>query len=540
MDHYGDSVQCTGVQRFGPSVVALVLVAACSSGSPAGDPSRSTTASTSIAIQVTKELEPDHVVRDDVVVIDVDAPGTPIDPRLLGTNVPAWLGPERFRAAWLREALVDAGITTIRMPGGSWSNEYGWSACELRLEEGCIWEGAARPSDFANLLAETGLEGIWTVSINETAESAAALVAFFNGDVDDQRVVGTDRHGVDWGTVADWAKLRATGGHLEPVPIRLWEVGNEVYGGRPDTGGEECAAFGWESVWTCDGTDYVLGDDDHDGYLDIRRAMLEVDPTIEVGAVGVGDPESWSNWGNEVIDASGDSLDFYVVHQYGFDSSPSPDAVAHRAAELWPPIVEELRETMGPDVPIAITEYNLVSFEAGDTERSMTTVANALFIADSIGRLAEHGVEIANQWNLANGTTASGTDYGMVAVDTGERFPQFEAMAAWGRAGDVLLPLDGGELGGISAYPTRRPDGTMIVILLNPTVEDRELTVSFAGFAERFTGTAVSRTAASSDAATFQLRVPVDIVSTDGDVPLRLPPWSITELELMGRDRPGQ
>ena len=70
----------------------------------------------------------------------------------------------------------------------------------------------------------------------------------------------------------------------------------------------------------------------------------------------------------------------------------------------------------------------------------MTRAMNALYIADSIGQLAVNGVEIANQWNLANGTTGSGTDYGMISMDDGSTFPQYEAMAMWSRAGSELLP----------------------------------------------------------------------------------------------------
>jgi hypothetical protein len=75
---------------------------------------------------------------------------------------------------------------------------------------------------------------MWTLSANATAQSAAAAVAFFNGDVGDDRVIGIDRQGVDWGTVGSWAALRERGGNAEPHRIALWEFGNEVYGGRPD------------------------------------------------------------------------------------------------------------------------------------------------------------------------------------------------------------------------------------------------------------------------------------------------------------------
>ena len=347
----------------------------------------------------------------------------PFDRRLLGTNVPAWIGPERLADPEFQAATKESGVSLLRMPGGSWSNSYDWAGCEVGDADRCYFVGSARPTDFIDFMQATDLPGMWTVSINQTAQSAAAAVAFFNGEVDDERVIGIDRNGVDWGTVGSWAGLRELGGNADPQRIELWEVGNEVYGGRPESGGDQCASFGWEDVWTCDGSEYISGDDDHDGYLAIRAAMLDVDPSIEVGAVGVGDPAGWSDWGNEVIDGAGEDLDFYVVHAYGFDGSPDGESAVRRPGELWPEIVRDVRTTLDPTIPIAVTEYNLVSFEAGDTEQTMTKAMNALYIADTIGQLAVNGVEIANQWNLANGTTGSGTDYGMISLDDGSRVP---------------------------------------------------------------------------------------------------------------------
>ena len=403
------------------------------------------------------------------LTIDTDSPTIPIDPRLFGTNVPAWLGPEVLGADWFRAALADAGVTTVRMPGGSWSNTYPWDACELRRPE-CWAPNSARPSDFAALLESTGLEGMWTVSANATAESAAALVAFFNGTVADARPIGTDRDGIDWGTVGTWAELRASGGHPQPVPILRWEIGNEVWGGRPDAGGEQCADFGWEDVWTCDGTEYMEGDGDHDGFLAVRDAMRAVDPTIEVGAVGVPSPGDWSDWGHEVLEHVG-SIDFYVVHEYGFVESPAAADAAAGPGQRWADVAAAAAPALGAE-RLAVTEYNLVSFEAGDTEHMMTTAANAFFLADTLGRFASAGIGAANHWNMANGTTGSGTDYGLVDLNEQRRFPAFSAFAAWALAGSELLANPAPEsVPGLTVYPTKHADGRVAVIVLNPGEE---------------------------------------------------------------------
>ncbi len=253
---------------------------------------------------------------------------------------------------------------------------------------------------------------MWTVSINSTAEEAAALVAFFNGDVDDTRPIGTDRNGRDWLTVGHWAQLRTDHGHPEAASIRYWEIGNEIYG-AVQSAGPHCASWGWEDAWTCDGTEYVAGTTDHDGFLQFRQAMRAVDPDIEVGAVGVGDRGEWSDWDNKVMAGAGDDIDFYVVHQYGSNGDVSADEAFGIPRRAWPDITNDVRRGLRRprhrgDMPIAITEHNLVAFIDNDDEQLMTQAVNAFYLAETIGQMAVNGVTIANQWNLANGRAANG------------------------------------------------------------------------------------------------------------------------------------
>jgi hypothetical protein len=464
------------------------------------------------------------------ILIGIREPTIPFDRRLLGTNVPAWIGPEQLADPAFQTATKESGTSLLRMPGGSWSNSYDWLACELEDTAGCSFTDSARPTDFIDFMQATELSGMWTLSINESAQSAAAAVAFFNGDMDDERVIGVDRYGVDWGTVGFWASLRASGGNVDPAAIALWEIGNEVYGGRPDSGGDACADFGWEYVWTCDGAEYVSGDDEHDGYLAIRAAMVEVDPTIEVGAVGVGAPGGWGDWGNEVIMNAGEALDFYVVHEYGFDSSPAPESAVRRPAELWPGLITDVRTSLAADIPIAVTEYNLVSIEARDTEHSMTRAMNALYIADSIGQLARNGVAIANQWNLANGTTDSGTDYGMISLSDGSRFPQFDAMSMWSRAGDVFLTVLADE-NDLRVYPTLHDDGHLTVLLLNLSGNEISRTIGLSGGVLDGSTELVSIWASDLSNSVMETDT-VDVSSSEEVLTVVLPPWSVNALEV--------
>lgn len=533
------------------ATTVMVLLVACGEGDLPPAQSRSDTRSVSSEFGEATSVDGDATAGpDDIVIgagraalgfatmivgsevfIDGAAEGLPIDRRLFGTNLPAWLGPERLRDPDFQAEALATGTTLVRLPGGSWSNGYDWRACEVSDEEGCGRPWAARPSDFAAFMVATGLPASWTVSINGTAHEAAAAVAFFNGELGDPTRIGIDRNGVDWKDVGTWASLRAAGGHPDPVPIELWEVGNEVYGGKPSEGGQECASYGWEYVWTCDGAAYVSGDGDHDGYLAIREAMIAVDPGIEVGAVGVPDPASWNDWGHEVIEAAGEDLDFYVVHEYGFNSSPTPYPALQRSSELWPTVLADVALALGDAAPVAVTEYNLVAVPDGDDDATMTQAMNALYIAETIGWLAAGGVEIANQWNLADGIHPNGTSYGLFSTDDDHRFPQFHAIEMWSRAGSTLLePLVDSR---IRIYPTRHDDGRITVLAVNTAgAATYRFEVSGAASGHRAALTSVG---ADDPTALVMARSDVrDLGPVDQVFDVEFPAYSINLIEIAG------
>jgi hypothetical protein len=472
-------------------IMLLLILAGCTGRSvsvPATPEASQTTPQTGFFTTPTLETEATQTPTPSspppaTIIVAVDDPGTPFDRRILGTNVPAWLNPTGLADPSLRRWITELDPILLRLPGGSWSNYYDWLGCqtgnvEAGSDDGCYWTWAAKPSDFLDLLQSTGQEGMWTVSINGTAQEAAALVAFFNGETDDDHVIGIDRNGRDWKTVADWARLREEAGYPEPYPIKLWEVGNEVYGATPQAG-PNCAPWGWEDVWTCDGADYVYGTVQHDGYLAFREAMKSVDPSILVGAVGVEDPSSWSRFGERVIAAAGDQLDFYVVHNYAFDETPtSAESALVRPQEIWPEAIDQIhtafdRHADGRRVPIAVTEYNLVAVQEQDTQQLMSRAVNALFLADTIGQMALQGIPIANQWNLANGRADNGTDYGLIDIDTKQPYPQYYALRLWNDFGATLLPTASSfdQTRTLSVYAGRTEGGVVTLLVINKTTE---------------------------------------------------------------------
>jgi hypothetical protein len=146
-----------------------------------------------------------------------------------------------------------------------------------------------------------------------------------------------------------------------------------------------------------------------------------------------------------------------------------------------------------------------------------------LYVADTLGQMAEQGVTIANQWDLANGKAANGTDYGMIDADTGARNPQYYALALWTRFGDELLAIDVGFSSEteLSAYAGRAADGTISVLAINKTDEPITARLRVGAGAETYTARADVAAADSLDATTIAFNG-----SNDPSVDLTDPPAS--------------
>ncbi len=511
-----------------------LLLAACNTPTTVPAPTVIPTVQPVVTTVATAPGLPPHDANRPTIVIN-PAQARPFSRYLLGTNVPAWLNPYRLSDETFINRTAEAGVTLLRMPGGSWSNSYAWADCETG-GDGCYWPWAAKPSDFLRFARAVNAEIIWTVSINGSAQEAAALVAFFNGSIDDTRIIGVDARGRDWQTVGYWARLRADLVSPDPFPVRYWEIGNEVYGAKRDVG-PNCSEWGWEDVWTCDADEYLRGATvngiAYDGYLAFYDAMKAVDPTIQIGAVGIEKPDEWTDWGHRVIAGAGEKLDFYVVHYYPFFQPPeNPAGALLQPQRSWATIMSDLRaafeQHVGRQVPVAVTEYNLVSFQDLDNGQLMRRAVNLLFIADSIGQMATHGVAIANQWDLANGRAANGTDYGLLDADTFDPNPSYYALMLWSRFGDELLevqsPFDPAQT--LSLYAGRRSDGTLTLLAINKTAQPLEATFGLPEGSWQVSATIIS--------ADDLLAETVSLVQTESPVPLEQPftftPFAITLL----------
>ena len=186
------------------------------------------------------------------------------------------------------ERVKDLRPAFVRWPGGNVAQDYHWIWGVGPRDErpewiNLSWVNEREPSDFGTpefirFCRNLGTEPHVVVNIEgrgATAEEAAAWVEYANA-------AATTTHGA----------LRARHGHPAPFGVTTWELGNEIWGS------------------------WVRGHSDAEtyarNYLRYREAMLAVDPSIRLIAVGDNDMA----WNRTVLTRTGGRLDYLAIHHY--------------------------------------------------------------------------------------------------------------------------------------------------------------------------------------------------------------------------------
>jgi hypothetical protein len=339
-------------------------------------------------------------------------PGTAIginastyDGSLLGSSVPA--------------LLRGAGISLVRLPGGSESDQYDWKT----------------NTDVIGNFAEAVNFGQFMSVIRGAGAQAMVTVDYGTGDTIGQRD-GSGETGPQ--VAADWVRYANVEHHYG---IKYWEIGNEVYGNG--TYGAD-----WEADAHCTSTPVggpvVLGSEPGQTYncgpaayaanvAAYIAAMKAVDPHISVGVVltASGAPNNWpdgvtnpatspQSWNQTILTALGsqprsDRIGFADVHFYPQNPStitpPGPtDAGLLASTAQIPAAVSALRTefaTWAGDagLPIMITETNSVSSNPG---KQTLSVVNALYLEQDYLGWLEGGVSNVDWWQIHNGIVTSG------------------------------------------------------------------------------------------------------------------------------------
>jgi len=182
--------------------------------------------------------------------------------------------------------LKGSRLPLLRWPGGNFVSGYRWREGVGPVDErptvpNPAWEGLEYnlfgTDEFIAFCHAVGCEPMICVNAGDgTPEEAAAWVEYCNGKAD-----------------TPMGKLRAKNGHPEPYNVKLWEVGNEIYGR-------------WQVNWTTSGGSA-------DRYLRFREAMREADSSIQLLACGAqGNAEA--EWNQRLIAEGGTKVRCITDH----------------------------------------------------------------------------------------------------------------------------------------------------------------------------------------------------------------------------------
>jgi alpha-N-arabinofuranosidase len=250
--------------------------------------------------------------------------------------------------------LRELGAPVYRWPGGNFVSGYDWrdgvgDRDRRPPRKNPAWKGV-EPNDvglheFMSLMRLVGAKPYVAVNTGlGGARAAADLVAYANGAPD-----------------TPMGRLRARNGHPKPFGVRLWAVGNEMYG------------------------DWQLGHMPIDRYIakhrEVVEAMRAADPTIELVAVGaVGD------WSRAMLTGAAAHMSLISEHIYWQNKD---DVAAHvaqvpaeirRVADAHRTYRRELPALAGKDVRVALDEWNYWygPYEYGE-------LGTRYFLADALG-----------------------------------------------------------------------------------------------------------------------------------------------------------
>jgi len=276
------------------------------------------------------------------------------------------------------QMIKDLGIKIIRFPGGNLSEYYDWkSGIGAHSKRGLGLDYEKKPQkmncgidDFLRFCDMSDIVPVITVGFsNNTPGSAAEIVEYCNGSI-----------------ATPMGALRARNGHPSPYSVKYWELGNEVY--TKGMTADKASAYGKKAS-------------------EIAVKMKEVDPSIKIGAIGLGVNKVWDM---KVLEACSQQIDFLIYHRY-FPNTTSDDPVQTNNAIIactgkMMREIKRLKETAAaynPELAVAVTEYNL---DFRDPKwnfiNKRSDVQQALFIAECIRLFELNGVLFATKWDLSN------------------------------------------------------------------------------------------------------------------------------------------
>jgi alpha-L-arabinofuranosidase len=400
----------------------------------------------------------------DILYVDPGLDLGPISPLVYGTNHGPWAGIPAARI----EDVYNLPVTVIRFPGGEWGDRNSLRPHQI--------------DQFMDLCQRIGATATINVrTMSGTPEEAAELVRYVNIE--------------------------------KGYGVRYWAIGNEPQFYEAALGEPYTAErFNRE-------------------FRAIALAMKAVDPTIQIigpeltrfGPDPAENPKDseGKDWMIEFLRASGELVDVVSIHRYPFpENAVSParsvDDLRQDTAN-WTPTLRYLRDLVqaetGRDLPIAVTETNSDWSKAVGGVATPDSHYNAIWWADSLGRMIRERVLLVNYWLISYNQGG----WNLVARDGPS--PTYYVYEVYKHFGEQLVYSASG-VADVSIYAARRADGALTLVVINLSDEEKRVRLEVAGGAP--TAASVIRLDPEHNAADLGMQS----FLVDGF--LSLPPQSVT------------
>lgn len=386
-------------------VAGLVLVLVACSQSPTGN-------EVSTAVFTPAPTPAPATALPDQLYVNTDIARGPINPFVYGVNY----GPWTAVPANMLDEYQASGLTLLRFPGGNWGDE-----------------NTVRPNQVDFLMDLAGMvdaEIVFHVNLlGGTPEEAVEMM----------RLVNEDRG----------------------YQIEYWSIGNEPNLYAPSRGFTE-----WDTAYF------------NQRWREFAEAMKAADPDIvlvgpdlsQYTAVDANNPKDANgrDWMREFLRANGDLVDVVAIHRYPFPASntnPNPTIEELRQnSQEWDAIIPHLRQVIqeeaGRDLPVAVMEVNSNWSNTLGGEATPDSFYNAIWWADSLGRMIEQDVDMVAYFVIAHSRGGAG----LLAINAPN--PTFYVYKMYQQFGTEKLYASSG-VANVSIYAARRADGTVTLMIVN-------------------------------------------------------------------------
>lgn len=402
------------------------------------------------------------------ITFDLSGNAYKVLPTIYGWNENSTMGKDLLNDEYYGlKHIRKANIHSLRLPGGSWSNQWLWDGINHwgdNLKDNYLNTGVmSHPTHTWNYSTDQLLKICEEIDAEPQICVNFALSRFINAP---DAIEQSAHYAAQWVRNVNIEKN---------LGVTYWEVGNENFGS-------------WEKGFIVDG-DTITAEMYGKGFCVFADSMKSADPSIKIGAVVLGQEScDVPNWTPIVLKEVQDHADFIVIHDY-FNWKANADYITtteilngitqiRENREYLEQSIEHHTQKDADSLPIAMTEYNIF----GGWKNS--SFLGGLFLSRALCEFTIEGYGLANTWCMVGGETNQSSDMGILTYieDNVQQYtPRSSFFPFYYSAqylGDEMIPSSSSN-SEVSVYVSRFSSGDYGFIATNTSANDEiiELTL---------------------------------------------------------------